>query len=56
MRHRFIGLFRGKRQLAAIIRVNKDGSLFYNFMNANDKRLNAFRVGVLLRSKTEKGE
>jgi len=25
-------------------------------MNANDKRLNAFRAGVLLRSKAEKGE
>lgn len=51
IRPRLIGLFEGKRQLAVIVRLNRDGSLFYNLMNADDRRLDAFRVGALLYGK-----
>ena len=46
-----IGLFEGKRQLAVILRLNRDGSLFYNLMSAADRRLDAFRVGAMLHGK-----
>ncbi len=48
IRPRLISLFRGKRQIAVILRINRDGSLFYNVMNADDKRIDDFRVGELL--------
>jgi len=51
IRSRLIGLFEGKRQLAVIVRLNRDGSLFFNMMNADDRRLDAFRTGALLHGK-----
>lgn len=48
IRPRLISLFRGKHQIVVILRINKDGSLFYNVMNANDKRIDDFRRGELL--------
>ena len=51
IRSRLIGLFEGKRQLAVIVRLNGDGSLFFNMMNADDRRLDAFRTGALLHGK-----
>jgi hypothetical protein len=34
-----------------ILRINRDGSLFYNVMNADDRRIDDFRVGELLYGK-----
>lgn len=51
IRPRLIGLFKGARQLAVILRMNRDGSLYYNMMNADDRRLDNFRVGALLHGK-----
>lgn len=51
IRPRLIGLFKGARQLAVILRMNRDGSLFFNMMNPDDRRLDNFRVGSLLHGK-----
>jgi len=50
-RMRYIGLFTGKENLMAVVRVNKDGSLLWNVMQARDKSMNKQRVGHLLWSK-----
>jgi SPP1 gp7 family putative phage head morphogenesis protein len=47
-RERFIGLFEGKDNLAAIVRVNQDGSLLWNIMQADARRLNKQRIGEML--------
>lgn len=51
IRPRLIGLFAGERQVALIVRLNRDGSLLYNLINANDKRLDDYRTGALLHGK-----
>ncbi len=51
LRTRLISLFKGTRQIAIILRINRDGSLLYNAMHADDKRIDAFRKGVLLHGK-----
>ena len=52
VRPRLIGLFRGKRQVAVILRIEPDGAVFYNFMDTSKiGRLDDFRVGELLYSK-----
>jgi hypothetical protein len=52
IRRRFIGLFAGKHDLMmAVVRVNRDGSLFWNFMPADSKSLNKTRIGGLLYGK-----
>jgi len=47
-RERYIGLFTGKYNLLTVARVNRDGSLLWNMMQADDKHLNKQRVGELL--------
>ena len=47
-RDRYIGLFTGKYNLLTVVRINKDGSLLWNMMNVEDKRMNKQRVGELL--------
>jgi hypothetical protein len=44
-RRRYIGLFKGKRDFFVSIRVNKDGSIFWNMMQATHKDMNGKRVG-----------
>lgn len=55
LRRRYIGAFKGDKNLLSIVRVNGDGSVFWNYMQANDKRLNQLRVGQLLWSKGKPG-
>lgn len=50
-RKRYIGLFRGRRDLALIVREGRDGSLMWNAIPVDDRRLNAFREGALLYAK-----
>ena len=47
-RERYVGLFTGKYNLLTIVRINQDGSVLWNVMNVEDKRLNKQRVGELL--------
>ncbi len=47
-RDRYVGLFTGKYNLLAVARINKDGSVLWNVMNVEDKRMNKQRVGELL--------
>ncbi len=51
LRERYIGLFQGKRDLLVVARVNRDGSLLWNIMQAKDKDMNSRRVGELLYGK-----
>jgi len=47
-RSRYIGLFQGKNDLLVVVRRNQDGSLFWNIMQAKDKKMNQQRVGELV--------
>lgn len=46
-----IGLFKGARDLMVVLRVNLDGSLMWNIMQAKSLDMNKHRVGVLLYGK-----
>lgn len=48
LRKRYIGLFTGKEDIMSIVRVNRDGSLLWNIMQAKDKDMNKNRAGELL--------
>ena len=48
MRKRYIGLFSGKTDIAVIVKVESDGSIMWNMMNADRGRMNRFREGKLL--------
>jgi SPP1 gp7 family putative phage head morphogenesis protein len=50
-RRRYIGLFTGKNNLLVVVRINKDGSLLWNVMQADDKRINKQRKGELIYGK-----
>lgn len=54
MRTRYIGLFQGRRQLVVVGRVNADGTVFWNMLNGDLKRLDQLRVGNLLYSRKAK--
>ena len=45
---RYIGLFKGRSDLMVVVRVNRDGSLFWKFMQADSKSLNKNRIGGLI--------
>lgn len=47
-RNRYIGLFTGKTYIAVIVKVEPDGSVMWNIMNADRARMNKFREGDLL--------
>ncbi len=47
-RKQYIGLFEGKKNLTCIVRINCDGSLLWNIMQADDRKINKHRVGWLL--------
>lgn len=47
IRNRYIGLFRGARDFMVVLRVNLDGSLMWNIMHADSRKMNAHRIGEL---------
>ncbi len=47
LRTRYIGLFEGSRQLLVVALVNRDGTVLWNIMQSDAKRLNEQRVGTL---------
>jgi SPP1 gp7 family putative phage head morphogenesis protein len=47
LRNRYIGLFRGRRDFMVVVRVNSDGSLMWNVMQASSQKMNAHRLGDL---------
>lgn len=47
VRNRYIGLFRGARDFMVVLRVNLDGSLMWNIMHADSRKMNAHRIGAL---------
>lgn len=53
-RTRYLGLFEGAQQVLVVARVNRDGSVIWNFMQGSDKALNKQRVGELLAAKGKK--
>jgi SPP1 gp7 family putative phage head morphogenesis protein len=53
MRSRYIGLFTGDVDLAVIVRRNLDGSILWNILNTDARRLNKQRQGWLLYVKGE---
>ena len=48
IRPRFIGLFKGPRQIMVVVRVNRDGTLLWNYMQSRDKDMNPHRIGNLI--------
>ncbi len=50
-RNRYIGLFTGKVDIAIIVKVEANGRIMWNIMNADRGRMNKFREGLLLWSK-----
>lgn len=48
VRNRYIGLFQGERDLLVSVRVNLDGSVVWNIMQADDRKMNAHRIGELI--------
>lgn len=48
LRKQYIGLFEGKENLLVVIRLQRDGSILWNIMQARDKDMNKHRVGWLL--------
>lgn len=47
-RNQYIGLFKGKNSVLTVVKVKPDGSLFWNAMNCNTKKMNSHRVGKLI--------
>ncbi|MFZ5555932.1 MAG: PBECR2 nuclease fold domain-containing protein [Pseudomonadota bacterium] len=47
-RRRIIVQFTGPRDLMIVARESRDGSLFWNFLHADDRRMNTLRAGALL--------
>lgn len=45
IRNRYIGLFKGARDFMVVLRVNLDGSLMWNVMQADSKTMNTHRIG-----------
>lgn len=52
-RLRYIGLFDAERDLMVIVRVNRDGSVVWNFMQARDRDMNGLRTGRLVWPRAE---
>ncbi|MBF0404949.1 MAG: minor capsid protein [Nitrospirae bacterium] len=47
-RRRYVGLFTGKENILIVVRINTDGSLVWNYMQAKNKDMNKLRIGELL--------
>lgn len=50
-RRRYVGLFQGVKDLLVVVRVNQDGSLMWNILDADDRLMNRHRAGALLMAK-----
>lgn len=49
LRENYIGLFNdAEYAMLVVVRVNRDGSLFWNFMQRTDKKMDKLREGVLV--------
>lgn len=48
IRERYIGLFTGDKDFMVVVRVNKDGSMMWNVMQAESKKMNPHRMGGLI--------
>lgn len=53
-RKRYIGLFTGRNDLLVVVRENRDGSLMWNVMQRDDRKMNGMREGGLLWFKGQK--
>jgi hypothetical protein len=51
LRPRYIGLFQAERDLMCVVRRNRDGSVLWNVMQADAKRMNSLRIGELMYGK-----
>lgn len=51
LRKQYVGLFKGSSDLLAVVRLQRDGSVLWNIMQAGDKKMNPHRVGTLLYGK-----
>lgn len=51
LRKQYIGVFTGKYDLQVVVKEEKDGTIVWNFMQADDRRMNSHRVGTLLTKK-----
>lgn len=51
VRNRYIGLFKGTRDFMTVLRVNLDGSLMWNVMQATPDKMNGHRIGKLIYGK-----
>ena len=51
VRNRYIGIFKGGRDLMVVLRVNLDGSLMWNIMQSTPQKMNSHRMGRLLHGK-----
>jgi len=51
LRKQYVGVFTGKKDLMTTVRLNRDGSLAWNIMQADDRRMNNHRVGTLIHEK-----
>jgi SPP1 gp7 family putative phage head morphogenesis protein len=47
-RRQYIGLFKGDHDMVAVVRVNRDGSILWNIMEAKDKKANKHREGIFI--------
>ncbi|MCC7413357.1 MAG: minor capsid protein [Gammaproteobacteria bacterium] len=47
-RRRYIALYEGAKDLMVVVRLNRDGSLMWNIMQTDDRRMNRQRIGALL--------
>lgn len=51
IRSRYIGIYKGKRDLLVVVRRGQDGHMLWNIMQAKDKDMNSARVGELILKK-----
>lgn len=51
LRPRYIGLFQGARDLMCIVRRNRDGSVLWNLMQSDHRKMNDHRVGELIHAR-----
>jgi SPP1 gp7 family putative phage head morphogenesis protein len=51
LRKAYIGVFEGKSDLLVVVKINRDGSIVWNIMQRDDRRMNSLRVGTMLYGK-----
>ncbi len=56
-RHRYIKIFKGaKADLLVVVMVQPDGSIFWNLMQRDRRRMNEMRVGVPIHKAHKAGD